>query len=40
VIGLSYYPVLDEPSISGLRANVDGLAADFGKPIVIAGTCS
>jgi arabinogalactan endo-1,4-beta-galactosidase len=38
VIGLSYYPVLDEPSISGLRANVDGLAAEFGKPIVIAET--
>ena len=38
VIGLSYYPVLDEPSISGLRANVDGLAAEFGKPIVVAET--
>jgi arabinogalactan endo-1,4-beta-galactosidase len=38
VIGLSYYPVLDEPAISGLRANVDGLAAEFGKPIVIAET--
>jgi arabinogalactan endo-1,4-beta-galactosidase len=38
VIGLSYYPVLDEPSISGLRANVDGLATEFGKPIVIAET--
>jgi arabinogalactan endo-1,4-beta-galactosidase len=38
MIGLSYYPVLDEPSISGLRANVDGLAAEFGKPIVIAET--
>jgi len=38
VIGLSYYPVLDEPSISGLRANVDGLAAEFGKPIIIAET--
>jgi arabinogalactan endo-1,4-beta-galactosidase len=38
VIGLSYYPVLDEPSISGLRANVDGLAAEFGKPIMIAET--
>jgi arabinogalactan endo-1,4-beta-galactosidase len=30
--------VLGEPSISGLRANVDGLAAEFGKPIVIAET--
>ncbi|MGD0558117.1 MAG: glycosyl hydrolase 53 family protein [Streptosporangiaceae bacterium] len=38
VIGLSYYPVLDEPSISGLRANVDGLATEFHKPIVIAET--
>jgi arabinogalactan endo-1,4-beta-galactosidase len=38
VIGLSYYPVLGEPPISGLRANVDGLATEFGKPIVIAET--
>ncbi len=38
VIGLSYYPVLGEPPISGLRANVDGLATKFGKPIVIAET--
>jgi arabinogalactan endo-1,4-beta-galactosidase len=38
VIGLSYYPVLSEPAISGLRANVDGLATEFGKPIVIAET--
>jgi len=38
VIGLSYYPVLSEPPISDLRANVDGLAAEFGKPIVIAET--
>jgi arabinogalactan endo-1,4-beta-galactosidase len=38
VIGLSYYPVLSEPSISNLRANVDGLATEFGKPIVIAET--
>jgi arabinogalactan endo-1,4-beta-galactosidase len=36
VIGLSYYPVLSEPPISGLRANVDGLATEFRKPIVIA----
>lgn len=34
VTGLSYYPVLSEPSISGLRANVDGLATEFRKPIV------
>jgi arabinogalactan endo-1,4-beta-galactosidase len=38
VIGLSYYPVLSEPAISGLRANVDGLATEFGKPIIIAET--
>jgi arabinogalactan endo-1,4-beta-galactosidase len=38
VIGLSYYPVLSEPSISGLKANVDGLAKEFGKPIMIAET--
>jgi arabinogalactan endo-1,4-beta-galactosidase len=38
VIGLSYYPVLSEPAISDLRANVDGLASEFGKPIVIAET--
>jgi arabinogalactan endo-1,4-beta-galactosidase len=38
VIGLSYYPVLSEPPISGLRKNVDGLATEFHKPIVIAET--
>jgi len=38
VIGLSYYPVLSEPSISAFRANVDGLASKFGKPIVLAET--
>jgi len=38
VIGLSYYPVLSEPSISSLKANVDGLATEFRKPIVIAET--
>jgi len=38
VIGLSYYPVLGEPAISGLRANVDGLASQFGKPVMIAET--
>jgi arabinogalactan endo-1,4-beta-galactosidase len=38
VIGLSYYPVLSEPAISGLRANVDGLASEFGKPIIVAET--
>lgn len=38
VIGLSYYPVLSEPPIANLRANVDGLATEFGKPIIIAET--
>ena len=38
VIGLSYYPVLSEPSISQFKANVDALAAQFGKPIVLAET--
>jgi arabinogalactan endo-1,4-beta-galactosidase len=38
VIGLSYYPVLSEPPISDLRANVDGLATQFHKPIVVAET--
>jgi arabinogalactan endo-1,4-beta-galactosidase len=38
VIGLSYYPVLSEPSISQFKANVDGLANEFGKPIVLAET--
>jgi arabinogalactan endo-1,4-beta-galactosidase len=37
-IGLSYYPVLSEPAISGLKANVDGLAKQFGKPIFLAET--
>jgi arabinogalactan endo-1,4-beta-galactosidase len=38
VIGLSYYPVLDEPALSDFRANVDGLATEFHKPIVVAET--
>jgi len=38
VIGLSYYPVLSEPSISQFKVNVDGLASKFGKPIVLAET--
>jgi arabinogalactan endo-1,4-beta-galactosidase len=37
VIGLSYYPFFHGP-MSGMRANVDGLAKQFGKPIVIAET--
>ncbi len=37
VIGLSYYPVF-HGTISAMRANVDQLATQFGKPIVIAET--
>ncbi|HEX8005070.1 MAG TPA: glycosyl hydrolase 53 family protein [Trebonia sp.] len=37
VIGLSYYPFF-HGAISAMRANVDGLATEFGKPIVIAET--
>ncbi len=37
VIGLSYYPFF-HGTISQMRANVDALATQFGKPIVIAET--
>jgi arabinogalactan endo-1,4-beta-galactosidase len=37
VIGLSYYPFFHGP-ISAMRANVDALATQFHKPIVIAET--
>ena len=37
VIGLSYYPFFHGP-ISAMRANVDALATQFGKPVVIAET--
>jgi arabinogalactan endo-1,4-beta-galactosidase len=37
VIGLSYYPFF-HGTISAMRSNVDQLAAQFGKPIVIAET--
>lgn len=37
VIALSYYPIY-QGSLSDLRANVDELATQFGKPIVIAET--
>jgi arabinogalactan endo-1,4-beta-galactosidase len=37
VIALSYYPIYQGP-LSGLRSNVDELATQFGKPIVIAET--
>jgi len=35
VIGLSYYPFFHGP-LADMRANVDGLATRYGKPIVIA----
>ncbi|HUA06139.1 MAG TPA: glycosyl hydrolase 53 family protein [Solirubrobacteraceae bacterium] len=35
VIGLSYYPFFHGP-LTDMKANVDALAASFGKPIVIA----
>lgn len=37
VIALSYYPIY-QGSLSDLRSNVDELATQFGKPIVIAET--
>jgi arabinogalactan endo-1,4-beta-galactosidase len=37
VIALSYYPIY-QGSMSGMRANVDELATQFGKPIVLAET--
>ncbi len=37
VIGLSYYPFF-HGTISQLRANVDALATQFGKPIIVAET--
>jgi arabinogalactan endo-1,4-beta-galactosidase len=37
VIALSYYPIY-QGSLSGLRTNIDELATQFGKPIVIAET--
>ncbi len=37
VIGLSYYPFF-HGTISQMRANVDALATQFGKPIIIAET--
>lgn len=38
VIGLSYYSILGDGPISDMRANVDNLATEFGKPIVLAET--
>jgi arabinogalactan endo-1,4-beta-galactosidase len=37
VIALSYYP-LYQGSLSGMRATVDNLATQFGKPVVLAET--
>jgi arabinogalactan endo-1,4-beta-galactosidase len=37
VIGLSYYPFFHGP-ISAMRQNVDALATQFGKPVIIAET--
>ena len=37
VIGLSYYPFF-HGTISQMKANVDALATQFGKPIIIAET--
>lgn len=38
VIGLSYYSILGDGPISDMRANVDNLATEFGKAIVLAET--
>jgi arabinogalactan endo-1,4-beta-galactosidase len=38
VIGLSYYSILGDGPISGMRANVNNLATQFHKPIVLAET--
>ena len=37
VIALSYYPIY-QGSLAGMRSNVDELATQFGKPIVLAET--
>jgi arabinogalactan endo-1,4-beta-galactosidase len=38
VIGLSYYSILGDGPLADLKANVDNLATEFHKPIVIAET--
>jgi arabinogalactan endo-1,4-beta-galactosidase len=38
VIGLSYYSLLGDGPLSGLKQNVDNLATTFHKPIIIAET--
>jgi arabinogalactan endo-1,4-beta-galactosidase len=38
VIGLSYYSILGDGPLSGLKQNVDNLATTFHKPIIIAET--
>ena len=36
VIGLSYYSILGDGPLTGFKANVDNLATEFRKPIVVA----
>jgi len=38
VIGLSYYSILGDGPLTGFKANVDNLATEFRKPIVVAET--
>lgn len=38
VIGLSYYSILGDGPLSGLKQNVDNLAVTFHKPIIVAET--
>jgi arabinogalactan endo-1,4-beta-galactosidase len=38
VIGLSYYSILGDGPLSAMRANVDNLATQFHKPIILAET--
>jgi arabinogalactan endo-1,4-beta-galactosidase len=38
VIGLSYYSILGDGPLTGFKANVDNLATEFHKPIVVAET--
>jgi arabinogalactan endo-1,4-beta-galactosidase len=38
VIGLSYYSILGDGPLADLKANVDNLATEFHKPVVIAET--
>ncbi len=38
MIGLSYYSILGDGPLTGFKANVDNLATEFRKPIVVAET--